>query len=942
MSALAPALEFTGALWFGWSGKVGDPSAPPQRWRERGISYATIDLSEEQVHGHYEEFCNRVLWPLMHGIPDRASDAAADFIREYRDVNQRFAAALYPLLHAGDLVWVHDYHLIPMAAELRRLGWSGKVGYFHHIPIPDAAGWARIPYRRELALDLDEYDLIGTQTRRDADRLSAVLGTRVPRRIHNYPITIDADHFRARLASEEPEPLERGGGRVTFLGVDRLDYTKAIPERLRAFGLAAARDRDVRDGARFLQLAAPSRVGVPEYQAEHSAVEEAAAEVAEAVGRDSIDVRVESHPPSVVAEALLQADVCVVTSVADGMNLVAKEFAAVHSAEHPGVLILSDSCGAAEELTDALIYPAGDVEALAATIERAFHMPEDERRRRAARLRTVVDSRSSRDWFTDFVGDLASPGEQMLLQSVLAGEHADGTPAYIVSSHASSYAEAADPLHDRIEERLREFEADGTIERLWARDHRLWRPEARGVANRLGWLDVDRVMLERVDELQSFAAAVRQAGYAHVVLLGMGGSSLAPRVLGASFAGRVHGLGLTVLDSTVPAAIHPVEERAASAKTLFIVSSKSGNTAETMALLDYFWERHPRGRDFVAITDPGTRIEQIAAEREFHRVFLNQPDIGGRYSALSYTGLVPAVLMGIDIRTVLATAAAMRHECAPDVAAHLNPGARLGAALAEAALDGRDFFLIDGDELAPGFDAWLEQLIAESTGKEGQGILPVLGKDADRLLYQAAGDERVISMEELEALASPSGEVPPRLDDPHALGAEYFRWEFAVAVAGSVLGINPFDQPDVEASKRETMQLLEGGHAPLDSEPLPDVLAEVEGDQYVAVQAYLPRNHSTSRRLKAVRSSLAHRTGVPVTVEYGPSLLHSTGQYHKGGRHHGAFIQLVEQDRHGLSIPGRDYDFDELKDAQAYGDMAALRGRGRSVARTSLEELEAL
>ncbi len=495
------------------------------------------------------------------------------------------------------------------------------------------------------------------------------------------------------------------------------------------------------------------------------------------------------------------------------------------------------------------------------------------------------------------------------------------------------------------------FVDERVIERIWERDHSLWRPEPTEVADRLGWLEVDREMSAAIGDLEQFAAAARADGYTTAVVLGMGGSSLAPRVLAEAFARETRGLEVLVLDSTVPAAIRAVEARAPRGRTLFIASSKSGTTLETATLLDYFWLREPDGRHFVAITDAASPLEDLAREREFRRVFLNRADIGGRFSALSYVGLVPAALLGIDLARLLDGARRMREACEATANPLANPGAQLGILIAEAALLDRDALTLRVAPAIGVFGAWLEQLIAESTGKDGRGILPVCDEPLgapevydDSRFFMAIG--AADGEGTLQALTD-HGRLPVASYSPgdtYGIGGEFFRWEFAAAVAGRILGINPFDQPDVEATKRETARLLADGAPARDTPCVHDVIEDVDAHEYLAIHAYLPRSRDNDRRLRTVRARLRNRFRVPTTVEYGPSLLHSTGQYHKGGRRRGAFVQVVEDATrdHALAIPGRAYDFAELARAQAEGDRVALDDRGRIVARATLADLEAI
>ncbi len=519
--------------------------------------------------------------------------------------------------------------------------------------------------------------------------------------------------------------------------------------------------------------------------------------------------------------------------------------------------------------------------------------------------------------------------------------------------HRTAGARRALPIAHVLEEAVRtraeEFEREHLIDRLWARDHTIWQPDPTEVADRLGWLDIDREMVAQIGDLEAFAREVRDEGYTTAVVLGMGGSSLTPRVLSTAFAGHTVGLDLLVLDSTVPDAIRAVEARAPQGRTLFLVSSKSGTTLETSALLDYFWAREPDGRAFVAITDEGTSLEALAHERSFRRVFINRADIGGRFSALSFVGLVPAALMGIDLPRFLDGARAMREACERETAPLRNPGVALGIRIAEAALLDHDALTVRVDPTLGAFGAWLEQLIAESTGKDGTGILPV--HDEPVGTPEAYDDSRLFVMigepDSHRLDLSDHGRLPMTsyaAGDAYTLGGEFLRWEIAVAIAGHVLGINPFDQPDVETTKRETSRLL-GSTALADTSMLlGDLVEDLDAPgyiEYIAIHAYLARTHATDQRLRRVRARLRDRFRLPTTVEYGPSLLHSTGQYHKGGRRLGGFMQVVDSGE-SLAIPGRDYDFGQLARAQADGDRLALEARGRRVVRATIEDLETL
>jgi transaldolase / glucose-6-phosphate isomerase len=413
-------------------------------------------------------------------------------------------------------------------------------------------------------------------------------------------------------------------------------------------------------------------------------------------------------------------------------------------------------------------------------------------------------------------------------------------------------------------------------------------------------------MLERVDDLYELASTV---DYDAVVLLGMGGSSLAPEVLRRSFGAET----FHVLDTTHPTAIRRLEERLELERTLFIVSSKSGSTLETRSHADYFWERsRQNGQRFVAVTDPGSELERVAAERGFFDVFPGEPTIGGRYSALSMFGIVPATLMGIDVRRLLERAEEMRAACR---LAEGNPGLELGQSMGEAWGEGRDKVLVTPN--SGGFGLWVEQLIAESTGKQDKGLVPVL-LDADG---------RDVQRQEV------------RLPDPYELGQEFFRWEFATAVAGAVLGINPFDQPDVQAAKDKTSEMLASGEAELEpEESLADALASATpGEDYIAVLAFIDPDREAELEPLVAR---ARETGCVVTTGLGPRYLHSTGQLHKGGPNRGVFVQVVDDLGEELPIPGRDFGFRRLIAAQAAGDFEALKERGRRIVRVRLEEIE--
>lgn len=487
-----------------------------------------------------------------------------------------------------------------------------------------------------------------------------------------------------------------------------------------------------------------------------------------------------------------------------------------------------------------------------------------------------------------------------------------------------------------------------TVPRIWRKDFTVWRDDPTEISDRLGWLTVHVDIRDRVTELREFGASCAADGLTHAVLAGMGGSSLAPEVLRETFGVAPGMLDLTVLDSTHPDQILAVERRLPLDTTLFVIASKSGTTTETLSHLAYFWVKVPDGSRFVAITDPGTPLEKLAAERGFRHTFLNPPDIGGRYSALSYFGLVPGALIGADLDQLLDRAASMARACGPDVPPANNPGARLGAVIGEAALAGRDKLTLLLDQHVRAFGYWVEQLIAESTGKEGKGIVPVEGEDlgelgvygSDRLFVGIGAESVAKGLAPLRDVGHPVTHL--WLEDAEELGREFFRWEFATAVAGAVLGIHPFDQPNVEEAKEATRNLLaRGGEPDPGYDDLEAIIEQVRPGRYLAIQAYLPRNPDIERRLHEARMSLRDRLRVATTMGFGPRYLHSTGQLHKGGPDSGAFVQVIESPAEDVPIPGQPYSFGRLMGAQALGDLQSLRRRGRPVARVRLDDLEA-
>lgn len=497
--------------------------------------------------------------------------------------------------------------------------------------------------------------------------------------------------------------------------------------------------------------------------------------------------------------------------------------------------------------------------------------------------------------------------------------------------------------------------ASHAVERLWARDHRLWKEDPTDITNRLGWLTIVGEMKAHAEELHVFANSVKDRGIRDVVLLGMGGSSLGPEVLRASFGSSRGFPRLWVLDSTIPGWVRQVTEAIDPARSLFILASKSGGTIEVLSLFAHFWKLvhqtpgHQGGEQFIAITDPGTGLEKLAAEHRFGRVFTSPADIGGRYSVLSYFGLVPAALMGIDVAQLLARAAMMVRICQVQTPLAHNPGADLGAAMASLAQAGRNKVTIIAAPQIAAFGLWAEQLLAESTGKEGTGLIPVANEPSvsakaygqDRLfVYLRLKDDQNRPLDQQVAKLGREGHpvLTVTLQDRYDLGAEFFRWEVATAVAGHLLGIQPFDQPNVQESKDNTARVLKTvqatGKLPKQVTVTPAKAAaqlkrHCRPGIYVAILAYTTPSPKMEQTLRALRRALVSHHHVTTTAGYGPRYLHSTGQLHKGGPKNGIFLQLIDQMSPDLATPGAAFTFATLARAQAAGDIQALHAHGR-------------
>jgi glucose-6-phosphate isomerase len=506
---------------------------------------------------------------------------------------------------------------------------------------------------------------------------------------------------------------------------------------------------------------------------------------------------------------------------------------------------------------------------------------------------------------------------------------------------------------------LEKLERDRAVSRVWAGDASLWKSEPthrRVIENALGWLTIADRMADSVEELESFAGSIASEAD-RVIVLGMGGSSLAPLVFASSFA-RASGFpGLEILDSTEPSAVLAIAARTEPRRALYVVSSKSGTTLEPNILFDYFFDLASRelgpkaGERFLVITDPGSALEREAATRKVRRVFPGDPTIGGRYSALSNFGIVPAALAGIRVGELLARARVMAERCRRPGTE--NPGLALGAAMGALARSGRDKLTFAVGPPVERFGMWLEQLVAESTGKEGRGILPVEG--------EPLGDPGVYGDDRFFASVSPAGGGPgasalarlvsaghpavsTEISDALDLGAQMFLWEFATAISGAVLGIDPFDQPNVQEAKDRTNEILgagggrreAGGGARDESEAVAGLLASIRPHDYFAITAYLPSTEENETALNATRLRVRDAKKVATTLGFGPRFLHSTGQLHKGGPDTGVFLQVTAEPRQNVPIPGKPWDFGQVVAAQAAGDLAALESRGRRAARVHL------
>ena len=538
---------------------------------------------------------------------------------------------------------------------------------------------------------------------------------------------------------------------------------------------------------------------------------------------------------------------------------------------------------------------------------------------------------------------------------------------------------------DLISPVITRAERENVVSRIWTKDVALWKSEEahqRTIRKSLGWLNAPLEISKVANELMAFADEIRGSGeFDAVMLSGMGGSSLCPEVLRQIFGARQGYPPFFVLDSTDPDVIAAFAKQVDVTRCLFIIASKSGTTTEPLAFYKYWYSQVAQakpnpGDSFVAITDPETPMVGMATEKKFRRIFLSRPDIGGRYSAFTYFGMVPAVLMGVEIKQLLERATRMAAACSVETKIQDNPGARLGAIMGECGKIGRDKLTLVTDERVAALGLWIEQLVAESTGKEGKGILPVnqepLGSPAvyndDRLFVSISvgepGQETQKRLHELKSAGHPI--VHRILKDSYDLGAEFFLWQFATAFAGWCLGINPFNQPNVQESKIATKELLEqyvkkgtlsdekplvsagtltvyANHSHSDLPPnsvleaLRDHLAGIKIGDYIALLVYIEQTQEIEKLLQRIRTYLRDSTKCATTIGYGPRFLHSTGQLHKGGPDTGVFLQLTAPDNLDISIPTESYTFSILKQAQALGDFRALTSHKRRAIRVDLE-----
>ncbi|MFM8323027.1 MAG: bifunctional transaldolase/phosoglucose isomerase [Chloroflexota bacterium] len=618
-------------------------------------------------------------------------------------------------------------------------------------------------------------------------------------------------------------------------------------------------------------------------------------------------------------------------------------------------------------------------------VERSVDQGLGEARRQVMRLTELgisleaVTRRLQEDGVTSFVksytallDSIAARRDELIRSAAGQPAAAAGSEVYHLLPRLGSYAAAVDQA-------LRQVEEQRIIERIWGQDYTVWKPDPGEITNRLGWLHAAEAALPEVARMEALARQAAQEGYTHALLLGMGGSSLAPEVMRKTFGVKAGFLDLAVLDSTDPAAVLDYTRRLDPARTLFIVSTKSGSTTETFAFFRYFYNwisatlgEEQAGQHFVAVTDPHSKLCEVAHHHRFRELFLNNPNLGGRYAALSFYGLAPAALTGLDVGKLLERALAMARRCGPEHPGAGNPAAVLGTALGELAKAGRDKVTLVISPAVCAFGDWAEQLLAASTGKEGRGLLPVVGSaigspevygdDRCFVYLHLAGDHTYdTNLLALQQAGHPLIEAP--LQDLHDLGGQFFLWQLATAIAGQRLGVQPFDQPNVELAKAQARKIVTEYQAlgrlndlqpslvddcllafsDLPAEDLPGLwaafLGQLSPDSYLAIQAYLPPAEDTDASLLALRNQLRQVTRRAVTTGYGPRFLHSTGQLHKGGPVNGLFIQITADCPQDVAIPDEagslksSITFGVLELAQALGDRNALLDAGRKVVR---------
>ncbi len=530
----------------------------------------------------------------------------------------------------------------------------------------------------------------------------------------------------------------------------------------------------------------------------------------------------------------------------------------------------------------------------------------------------------------------------------------------------------------QIDEQLSRWQNEKVNERIWKKDPTIWKKDPadqKELADRLGWLDLANTMQAEISTLEKFANEIKTK-FNFVVLLGMGGSSLAPEVFFKTYGSREGYPRLTILDSTHPLSVKQILDSHDLQKTLFIVSSKSGGTVETMSFFYTFFDEIKKvyskpGRHFIAITDPGSGLEKLAVQNEFRKIFSTPSDVGGRYSALTFFGMVPAALIGMDLNLFLSSANEMTDKCRPEIDVNNNPGIYLGALMGKLAIEGKDKLTFFTSPKISSFSVWAEQLIAESTGKDDKGILPIA--DEDYKLPEVYGNDRVFVFiklkndinDELEKAHNElSGKkhsiISIELESIYDLAQEFYRWEMATALAGAALSIHPFDQPNVQLAKTMANESLNAykntGSLPIEESKLNELnlsffgdveskngkefiskfLSDLKQNDYIAINAFIPMTEANEKILQNIRLKLRDKYKVATTLGFGPRFLHSTGQLHKGGANNGYFIEITSDINFDLDVPGQGYSYGVLISAQALGDLKALRSKSRKVIRINV------